>query len=137
MFYVFVDGLSIPFFSFGRTIQTRTLSLSATLTLRSDGPDWLLWVRRPTGPPREPPVNSSGIDVERDAGERQDTDVLRHESVPSDSCIMAVSEPTSSRPELPILTRRSARDNIKVLCRLCPYGCRSLTCLLTRTFVMP
>lgn len=43
------DGLSIPFFSFGRKIHSRTLSLSQTLTSRGqDGtvPDWLLWARR-------------------------------------------------------------------------------------------
>jgi hypothetical protein len=36
-----IDGLSIPSFSFGRNIHSRTLSLTATLTLR-DGPEWLV-----------------------------------------------------------------------------------------------
>jgi hypothetical protein len=42
---VFLDGLSIPFFSAGR----RTLTLSRSLI--PDQPDWLNWVRRV--PPQE------------------------------------------------------------------------------------
>lgn len=42
-----VDGLSIPFFSFGRNVRTRTLSLSRTWTSRNtNAPDWLLGARR-------------------------------------------------------------------------------------------
>lgn len=44
-----LDGLSIPFFSFGRRIHSRTVSMSRTLTSRntiSAMPDWLLGVRR-------------------------------------------------------------------------------------------
>lgn len=42
-----IDGLSIPFFSFGRNLS-RTVSLSTTFTPRfeSTTPDWLLWARR-------------------------------------------------------------------------------------------
>jgi hypothetical protein len=47
----FSDGLSIPFFSFGRRIHTRTVSLSRTWTSRQPvQPDWLLWARRAPGP---------------------------------------------------------------------------------------
>lgn len=47
-----IDGLSIPFFSFGRNVRSRTVSLSRTWTSRSrntNTPDWLLWVRRTPG----------------------------------------------------------------------------------------
>lgn len=37
------DGLSIPFFSLGRNVHTRTLSYSVA---RGAQPDWLMWVRR-------------------------------------------------------------------------------------------
>lgn len=58
---LFTDGLSIPFFSFGRTVS-RTVSLSATLTQAGrrskEAPDWLLWV------PRVPAPAAKG-DIER------------------------------------------------------------------------
>ena len=66
---MFTDGLSIPFFSIGRQVHSRTVSLSATLTTRSrgDAPDWLLWARRPPTSPREPEGSTviSEADVER------------------------------------------------------------------------
>ena len=48
MLYLFpLDGLSIPFFSFGRNVRSRTVSLSRTWTSRTNNaPDWLLWARR-------------------------------------------------------------------------------------------
>jgi sodium/hydrogen antiporter len=110
------DGLSIPFFSFGRTVSTRTLSLTATLTTRSraEAPDWLLWIRRAPGTPREPgmSVTSTRIDIERDAGGPRDAP----EAVPqrievSDS----LPSETLDLTDTPNLTRRSTRDNLKVL----------------------
>ena len=64
---LFIDGLSIPFFSFGRNVRSRTLSLSRTLTSRqTNTPDWLLWVRRtPAGPTPGTPSTGSGH-VQRD-----------------------------------------------------------------------
>ncbi|KDQ53540.1 hypothetical protein JAAARDRAFT_39225 [Jaapia argillacea MUCL 33604] len=48
---IFIHGLSIPFFSFGRKVHSRTVSLSQTWTTRNaDGPEWLLWTRRIPGP---------------------------------------------------------------------------------------
>lgn len=46
-----LDGLSIPFFSFGRNVRARTVSLTQTWTLRTGSigpaaPDWTLWARR-------------------------------------------------------------------------------------------
>ncbi|RPD78500.1 hypothetical protein L226DRAFT_568127 [Lentinus tigrinus ALCF2SS1-7] len=44
---IIIHGLSIPFFSFGRNVRSRTLSLSRTWTSRNtNAPDWLLWARR-------------------------------------------------------------------------------------------
>jgi sodium/hydrogen antiporter len=47
--FLLADGLSIPFFTAGRRVHSRTLSLSQTLTSRQTTltPDWLLGVRRP------------------------------------------------------------------------------------------
>jgi len=49
---IIIHGLSIPFFSFGRRIHTRTLSLTRTWTSRQpiQQPDWLLWARRTSEP---------------------------------------------------------------------------------------
>jgi hypothetical protein len=70
---LYPDGLSIPFFSFGRQVHSRTVSLSATLTTRSRGepPDWLLWARRSATIPKEPEASTvvSDVDVERLAAE--------------------------------------------------------------------
>ncbi|KAI0930521.1 hypothetical protein AcW1_009187 [Taiwanofungus camphoratus] len=44
---IIVHGLSIPFFSFGKGIRTRTISMTRTWTSRgATSPDWLLWARR-------------------------------------------------------------------------------------------
>ncbi|OJT05088.1 hypothetical protein TRAPUB_4153 [Trametes pubescens] len=48
---IIIHGLSIPFFSFGRNVRARTLSLTHTWTLRTGSvgpavPDWALWARR-------------------------------------------------------------------------------------------
>jgi len=71
---IFVHGLSIPFFTIGRQVHSRTQSLSATLTTRSRGeaPDWLLWARRSVTIPREPEASTAVVseaDVERLAPE--------------------------------------------------------------------
>ncbi|KAJ3838710.1 Sodium/hydrogen exchanger family-domain-containing protein [Lentinula raphanica] len=42
---IIIHGLSIPFFSFGRRVHSRTLSLSATLTGTNTLPDWIFWSR--------------------------------------------------------------------------------------------
>ncbi|KZP18753.1 Sodium/hydrogen exchanger [Athelia psychrophila] len=64
---VFTHGLSIPFFSFGRRVGSRTLSLTATLTTNRTGtgaPDWLLWARRLPPSDAATAVNST-TDIER------------------------------------------------------------------------
>jgi len=72
---IFLHGLSIPFFTIGRQVHSRTVSLSATLTTRSraaEPPDWLLWARRSITIPREPEASTvvvSEADVERLAQE--------------------------------------------------------------------
>ncbi|GJE95423.1 Na-H-Exchanger domain-containing protein [Phanerochaete sordida] len=44
---ILIHGLSIPFFSFGRRIHSRTVSMSRTWTSRTTAvPDWLLGTRR-------------------------------------------------------------------------------------------
>ncbi|CDO71965.1 hypothetical protein BN946_scf184940.g112 [Trametes cinnabarina] len=60
------DGLSIPFFSFGRNVRSRTVSLTRTWTARNHAqPDWLLWARRtPAGSTRPGTPVSDHRDVE-------------------------------------------------------------------------
>ncbi|KAI0063655.1 hypothetical protein BV25DRAFT_1824218 [Artomyces pyxidatus] len=63
---IVTHGLSIPFFSFGRTLSSRTLSLSRTLTRQNENvPDWLLWARRDPLPPGT--AAHSHVDVEQQA----------------------------------------------------------------------
>ncbi|KAI0373530.1 hypothetical protein BV20DRAFT_937588 [Pilatotrama ljubarskyi] len=54
---IIIHGLSIPFFSLGRNVRSRTVSLTRTWTARNghgpQAPDWLLWARRtPAGSTR-------------------------------------------------------------------------------------
>ncbi|GAW01797.1 Na+ H+ antiporter Nha1 [Lentinula edodes] len=42
---IIIHGLSIPFFSFGKGVHGRTLSLSATLNGTGTVPDWVFWAR--------------------------------------------------------------------------------------------
>jgi sodium/hydrogen antiporter len=56
---LFSDGLSIPLFSFGRSIHTRSISLTRIWTSRQlSQPDWLLMARRASPP--VPTVNVDG-----------------------------------------------------------------------------
>lgn len=59
---ILIHGLSIPFFSFGRNLSSRTVSVTRTWTSRqaTAAPDWLLWARRAPGP--DSPVH---VDIER------------------------------------------------------------------------
>ncbi|KAI0351031.1 hypothetical protein OH77DRAFT_1430241 [Trametes cingulata] len=65
---IIIHGLSIPFFSFGRNVRSRTVSLTRTWTARNgqQAPDWLLWARRtPAGSTRPGTPVSEARDVER------------------------------------------------------------------------
>ncbi|KAH9940411.1 Sodium/hydrogen exchanger family-domain-containing protein [Epithele typhae] len=63
---ILIHGLSIPFFSFGRRVRTRTLSITRTWTARNaPAPDWLLWARRTPGDPEPPFPTTTQTDVER------------------------------------------------------------------------
>ncbi|PIL33975.1 transporter [Ganoderma sinense ZZ0214-1] len=66
---IIIHGLSIPFFSFGRNVHSRTLSLSRTWTSRTtNAPDWLLWARSTPGEvtrPASPARDEEGRDVEQ------------------------------------------------------------------------
>jgi sodium/hydrogen antiporter len=111
-----VDGLSIPFFSFGRNVQSRTLSLSATLTSRSrmDTVDWLLWVRRPSNP-RDPELpNGSDADIERAVSPSN----TRRDAEAPDIAVETAENTTSFEPttigERANLTRRITGDEAKV-----------------------
>ena len=59
--------MSIPFFSFGRNVRSRTVSLSRTWTSRNtNAPDWLLWARRtPAEVTRPGTPTVASRDVER------------------------------------------------------------------------
>ncbi|KAI0712951.1 Sodium/hydrogen exchanger family-domain-containing protein [Cerioporus squamosus] len=64
---IIIHGLSIPFFSFGRNVRSRTVSLTRTWTSRNtNAPDWLLWARpTPADVTRPDTPTSVSRDVER------------------------------------------------------------------------
>ncbi|KAI0768839.1 Sodium/hydrogen exchanger family-domain-containing protein [Trametes elegans] len=65
------DGLSIPFFSFGRNVRYRTISLTRSITARNTSayaPDWLLWARRVPPMGNTPPDTVVGDVVDLETG---------------------------------------------------------------------
>lgn len=78
-----LDGLSIPFFNFGRNVS-RTVSLSATLTSRTRVyPDWLLGINRTPTLPREPTSESvdRGISPDTPTGNVQVNVIHRNSQI--------------------------------------------------------
>jgi len=69
---IITHGLSIPFFSLGKNMRTRTVSISRTWTSRgTTAPDWLLGARRLPGTPAQVatrPATPSINDIEQARG---------------------------------------------------------------------
>lgn len=63
-----IDGLSIPFFSFGKGVHGRTLSLSATLNGTGTVPDWVFWARSASPVTAVMTSSSEQGDIERNLG---------------------------------------------------------------------
>jgi len=63
---IIVHGLSIPFFTIGRGVHSRTTSLTVTWTnrTRTTVPDWVMWARR-VDKPADIVGTMTGGDVER------------------------------------------------------------------------
>ncbi|KZT10614.1 uncharacterized protein LAESUDRAFT_747311 [Laetiporus sulphureus 93-53] len=60
---IVTHGLSIPFFSFGKNVRSRTVSMSRTWTSRNTGaPEWLLWTRRAGEVPHSPASPSPDLE---------------------------------------------------------------------------
>ncbi|KAF7332714.1 Na-H-Exchanger domain-containing protein [Mycena kentingensis (nom. inval.)] len=78
---IIVHGLSIPFFTLGGTMNTRTRSLVASLTIPGANIDWLAAVRR--GPPVVPATATadveaaSGVEAENSGAALADRDIRR------------------------------------------------------------
>ncbi|KAI0054470.1 hypothetical protein BV25DRAFT_1922653 [Artomyces pyxidatus] len=63
---IVIHGLSIPFFSLGRSLSSRTLSPAQTLTRHSDNvPDWILWAQRDPMAPSTDAIPHALIDIEQ------------------------------------------------------------------------
>ncbi|KAJ3850494.1 Cation/H+ exchanger [Lentinula lateritia] len=65
---IVIHGLSIPFFSFGKGVHGRTLSLSATLNGTGTVPDWVFWARGPSPVAAVITSSSEQGDIERNLG---------------------------------------------------------------------
>ncbi|KAJ3713342.1 Sodium/hydrogen exchanger family-domain-containing protein [Lentinula raphanica] len=111
---IIIHGLSIPFFSFGRRVHSRTLSLSATLTGTNTLPDWIFWSRATSV--------AAGITV---AASSEPGDVERNLETELDSSAIS-SARASPRPVASMLPmQRQHSDNkfvselwISILCSL-------------------
>ncbi|KAH7918314.1 hypothetical protein BV22DRAFT_1041837 [Leucogyrophana mollusca] len=105
---IVIHGLSIPFFSFGRGVHSRTVSLSYTWTSRTRmTPDWVLWARRP-----EVGVSESMVaDVE--TGTRN-TVVKSGVSSPVDAVVDHVGI-AEREDEYPSLSRRRSPEAVRRL----------------------
>ncbi|EIN12055.1 hypothetical protein PUNSTDRAFT_62304 [Punctularia strigosozonata HHB-11173 SS5] len=74
---ILIHGLSIPFFTVGRKVHSRTVSLSHTLTSRQNtalAPEWLLGVRRAA------PINTSFSQPQVESGTIEQSDGDRLEA---------------------------------------------------------
>jgi NhaP-type Na+/H+ or K+/H+ antiporter len=98
---IIIHGLSIPFFSFGRRVHSRTVSLSATFTSRSrgDAPDWLLWVQRSAGAP-QPGISTIVSDVDVDVERAVESTVTDADTVAGVNTIAPVSDDERKTPVL-------------------------------------
>lgn len=62
---IIIHGLSIPFFSLGKNMRSRTVSVSRTWTSRgTTAPDWLLGARRVAGTPAQDTTRPGTPDLE-------------------------------------------------------------------------
>jgi hypothetical protein len=119
---LYPDGLSIPTFSFGRKVHTRTVSLSLTLTNRSrgDAPDWVLWARRSAALPKEPEISKvvPDVDVEKLAAETVEIKGVDDDAVPGN----AIEEVVTQVPGKVVLksaldsSARDSKANDQVCC---------------------
>ncbi|KAI0819315.1 Sodium/hydrogen exchanger family-domain-containing protein [Trametes gibbosa] len=87
---IIIHGLSIPFFSLGRNVHARTLSITRTWTARNGThtPDWLLAVRR--HPTSDTVAGPEVIDVERGIG-------LDSKAAMADLAIVEQADPTTAK----------------------------------------
>ncbi|KAJ3757982.1 Sodium/hydrogen exchanger family-domain-containing protein [Lentinula raphanica] len=100
---IIIHGLSIPFFSFGRRVHSRTLSLSATLTGTNTLPDWIFWSRTTSV--------TAGVTV---AASSEQTDVERNLGTELDSSAVSSARP-SPRPVASMLPMQRQHSDNKVV----------------------
>ncbi|KAJ3794738.1 Sodium/hydrogen exchanger family-domain-containing protein [Lentinula aff. detonsa] len=102
---IIIHGLSIPFFSFGRRVHSRTLSLSATLTGTSTLPDWIFWSR--------PTSLAAGVAA---AAFSEQEDVERNLGIGMDTSAVSSARP-SPRPGVSTLPLQRQQSDHKIVCR--------------------
>ncbi|KAI0666661.1 Sodium/hydrogen exchanger family-domain-containing protein, partial [Trametes maxima] len=98
---IIIHGLSIPFFSLGRNVHTRTLSLTYTWTSRNaaHSPDWLLWARRTPGGTQPGTVVDESRDVERGQDQKVDpTGLTEPRVISQDEAAKADTQPPELGP---------------------------------------
>ncbi|CCM05702.1 uncharacterized protein FIBRA_07934 [Fibroporia radiculosa] len=93
---IIIHGLSIPFFSLGKNVRSRTVSMSRTWTSRGTGPEWLSGVRRLTETPGEIPRPGTPSLVVAEQGTIEDITTIIHEVVVTDDNIIPRNISTQS-----------------------------------------
>ncbi|KAH9935583.1 Sodium/hydrogen exchanger family-domain-containing protein [Fomitopsis serialis] len=92
---IIIHGLSIPFFSFGKKMRARTLSIKRTWTPRHGGiPDWLLAARHSFL--ESPPSTFTSMDPEQG----QEMNVREAETLPDGHMVSHIASVQSERVEL-------------------------------------
>ncbi|KAH9935576.1 Sodium/hydrogen exchanger family-domain-containing protein [Fomitopsis serialis] len=91
---IIVHGLSIPFFSFGKNMRTRTLSVTHTWTPRHSAiPDWLLGARRALV------ENPRSVFTSKDPEQGHEMRVREAETLPDGHTVSHVASVQSERVE--------------------------------------
>ncbi|KAH9839419.1 Sodium/hydrogen exchanger family-domain-containing protein [Rhodofomes roseus] len=94
---IIIHGLSIPFFSFGKNMRTRTVSVTRTWTSRQSAiPDWLLGARRSPG--ESLGLASLGMDPEQG----QEIRMRETETRPDGHTVSCTASVQSMRVESPV-----------------------------------
>jgi len=85
---IIIHGLSIPFFSFGRQVHSRTVSLTRTWTSGQGGwgqgqTDWVNWVKRPGSAPPSQVVSRRDEEAGDQTGIEEISEVDRNGEMPA------------------------------------------------------
>lgn len=110
--YPVIDGLSIPFFSFGRRVHSRTVSMSRTWTSRhTTGPEWLLGTQRLPGTIRSIGALSSAVNLDPEPGTLSHTDSQNRPDPNPETDAPTISQSAMNHSHIPALGEASVLED--------------------------